>query len=88
MKTSKASTFPKPGKKGEFAQQAVLLYEIEVRPNYLHDLMRAPREIQKKVDRAQQELKFTPATPHGAVIKKLKGFESLWRYRLGDYRLI
>ena len=29
-----------------------------------------------------------PITPRGNTIKALKGWENLWRYRLGDYRLI
>ncbi|MBM3272569.1 hypothetical protein FJY94_04840 [Candidatus Kaiserbacteria bacterium] len=64
-------------------------YEITHRSSFLHEFSRVPREIQDKISkRADAELRDDPATPRGDTIKKLKGFENLWRYRLGDYRLI
>jgi mRNA-degrading endonuclease RelE of RelBE toxin-antitoxin system len=47
-----------------------------------------PKDVAKRTDEIQRELENDPTTPRGDTIKKLKGFERLWRYRIGDYRLI
>ena len=63
-------------------------YKISMRQNFLADLSNVSKEIQKRTAEIQRELEQDPTTPRGDTIKKLKGFERLWRYRIGDFRLI
>lgn len=65
-----------------------MTYKISMRQNFIADLLNVPKEIAKRTDEIQRELEQDPTTPRGDTIKKLKGFERLWRYRIGDFRLI
>jgi superfamily I DNA/RNA helicase/mRNA-degrading endonuclease RelE of RelBE toxin-antitoxin system len=58
------------------------------KPAYDADFVELPKSLQKQVTRAHAELEQDPITPRGNTIKPLKGWENLWRYRLGDHRLI
>lgn len=69
-------------------EQIPLIYQVDLRQSYFDDLLRVPETVQHKEKRARQELRIAPTAAHSDVIKKLVGFDSLWRYRLGDYRLI
>ena len=48
-------------------------------------LRRLPHDLLKRIDRAIQRLAIEPR-PHGCT--KLTGFASLYRLRVGDWRLI
>lgn len=63
-------------------------YKITMRDSFTDDMVNAPREVTRHISEIQKELTHTPATPRGDTIKKLKGFEKLWRYRIGNHRLI
>jgi len=62
-------------------------YTLTMRDSFTTDLMRLPRELQKRMEKVNAELRQNPIQT-GGNIKKLKGFEYLWRYRLDDYRMI
>jgi mRNA-degrading endonuclease RelE of RelBE toxin-antitoxin system len=47
-----------------------------------------PKNLQRQATQAQVELAQDPITPRGKRIKPLKGWENVYRYRLGGYRLI
>jgi superfamily I DNA/RNA helicase/mRNA-degrading endonuclease RelE of RelBE toxin-antitoxin system len=55
---------------------------------YLADFVELNKEQQKAVVKAVAELEKDPIMPRGNTIKKLQGYENVWRYRLGDFRLI
>ncbi len=55
---------------------------------YLSDFVELNKNLQQAVVKAVVELEQNPMTPRGDTIKKLKGWENVWRYRLGDFRLI
>ena len=61
---------------------------ITHKPAYDTGFIDLPKNLQKQATQAHAELEQDPATPRGNTIKKLKGWDNVWRYRLGDYRLI
>jgi superfamily I DNA/RNA helicase/mRNA-degrading endonuclease RelE of RelBE toxin-antitoxin system len=61
---------------------------ITHKPSYDTDFIDLPKNLQKQATQAHAELEQDPVTPRGNTIKKLKGWDNIWRYRLGDYRLI
>ena len=61
---------------------------ITHKPAYDVDFIELSKELQKRATQAHAELSEAPMTPRGNTIKPLKGWENLWRYRLGNYRLI
>jgi superfamily I DNA/RNA helicase/mRNA-degrading endonuclease RelE of RelBE toxin-antitoxin system len=61
---------------------------ITHKPAYDTDFIDLSKELQKQATQAHAELARDPVTPRGNTIKKLKGWDNVWRYRLGDYRLI
>ncbi len=63
-------------------------YLITHKPAYDSDFVELNKDLQRQVTRALNELEADPITPRGDTIKALKGWKNLWRYRLGDYRLI
>lgn len=58
------------------------------KPSFMNDFVELPKNLQKQIQSAHAELEQDPVTPRGDTIKKLQGWENLWRYRLGGYRLI
>lgn len=60
-------------------------YRIEWKPSATKELKRLPRDVIPRVVRAVGELATNPL-PQGAV--KLKGSQSTYRIRVGDYRVI
>lgn len=53
------------------------------------DYVKLDRDLQKRIARqVLPDLRKRPNVPKGDTIKQLKGFEKIWRYRIGDYRLI
>lgn len=61
---------------------------ITHKPAYDTDFVELPKNLQKQATQAHAELEQDPLTPRGDTIKPLKGWDNLWRYRLGDHRLI
>ncbi|MEW5956530.1 MAG: type II toxin-antitoxin system RelE/ParE family toxin, partial [Chloroflexota bacterium] len=61
---------------------------ITHKPSYDTDFIDLPKDLQKQATQAHAELAEDPVTPRGNTIKKLKGWDNVWRYRLGDDRLI
>ncbi|HOU40381.1 MAG TPA: 3'-5' exonuclease [Promineifilum sp.] len=61
---------------------------ITHKPAYLSDFMDLPRDLRNHVTAALRELERDPLTLRGDTIKKLRGYENVYRYRLGDFRLI
>jgi superfamily I DNA/RNA helicase/mRNA-degrading endonuclease RelE of RelBE toxin-antitoxin system len=61
---------------------------ITHKPSYDTDFIDLPKDLQKQATQAHAELAVDPVTPRGNTIKKLKGWENVWRYRMGDTRLI
>ncbi len=63
-----------------------MIFKISIRKQALKELERFPAYINRKILKEIDSLAFNPR-PRGC--KKLKGeFETLWRIRSGDYRII
>ena len=60
-------------------------YDLIQKPAFLKDLLALEKPVQKKVLHAVEVL---AADPFGAQSKKLKGYSNLYRYRIGDHRLV
>ena len=56
--------------------------------SYDTDFIELNKNLQKAVISGIRELEQDPITPRGNTIKPLKGYENVWRYRLGGFRLI
>ncbi|MDD5367865.1 MAG: 3'-5' exonuclease [Anaerolineaceae bacterium] len=63
-------------------------YIITVKPAFRADFLNLNKDMQRRVDAAQEELELDPITPRGDTIKRLKHHEHLWRYRIGEYRMV
>lgn len=63
-------------------------WQITQKPAYLSDFVELNKNLQQAVVKALQELEQDPITPRGNTIKPLKGFTNVYRYRLGDFRMI
>lgn len=63
-------------------------WEILQKSAYLADFVELNKNLQKAVVKAITELEEDPVTPRGNTIKPLSGWEDLWRYRVGDFRII
>ncbi len=61
---------------------------ITHKPAYDTDFVELPRNLQKQASQAHAELEQDPVTPRGNTIKPMKGWDNVWRYRLGGHRLI
>lgn len=60
-------------------------YEIVFAKSVVKDLQKIPSEYAEKI-LAKIELLTDNSFPHG--YKKLKGFQNLYRIRVGDYRIV
>lgn len=63
-------------------------WQIIQKPAYLSDFVELNKNLQQAVVAALRELEQDPLTPRGNTIKKLKGYTNVYRYRLGDFRLL
>jgi len=63
-------------------------FSIIDKPQFLSDLVKLNRDMQFRLIKAIKELELTPDIPRGEVIKKLKHHDHMWRYRIGDYRMV
>jgi superfamily I DNA/RNA helicase/mRNA-degrading endonuclease RelE of RelBE toxin-antitoxin system len=63
--------------------------KFEVKPAFLHDLITLPKGVQERVLRAIEMIERDPITGHGNAKKVFKHrYQNVYRYRIGDYRLI
>ena len=60
--------------------------EVQFSEGFVHDLPRLPRSVAKKLRTVYPRLRAQPLS--GPNIKKLQRWRDLYRYRLGDHRLI
>lgn len=63
------------------------MYQVEFKKSARKEFDKLPSQIQQKVIEA---LNFLSQNPYSELlqIKKLKGIESLYRIRIGDYRIL
>ena len=61
---------------------------ITHKPAYDTAFVELSKSLQKQATQAHAELAQDPVTPRGDTVKPLKSWKNLWRYRLGDHRLI
>lgn len=65
-----------------------MTWQITQKPAYLSDFVELNKNLQQAVVSALEELEQDPVTPRGNTIKKMKGYTNVYRYRLGDFRLL
>lgn len=63
-------------------------WTITRKPDYDKDFFELSKEWQRRAVNAVQDLANDPATPRSDAIKKLSGWNNVYRYRLGDFRLL
>jgi len=61
------------------------MYRVEFGRRAARDFRRLSTDIQRRIDSAIQGLANDPRPPG---CKKLAGEDSLWRIRVGDYRIV
>ena len=65
-----------------------MVYEVLLHRSVLKSLKSAPENVREKFEKLVEELRSNPIPSEKFDIKKLKGRESTFRVRLGDYRVI
>lgn len=65
-----------------------MAYVIDHKPSFDRDFVTLPKNLQRRVVRAFDDIREHAGEPRGAVIKRLKCYKKVWRYRTGDYRII
>ena len=65
-----------------------MTYLVSFKPSFLSDYVQLGRNMQKRINFAVAELEQKPVTPRAATIKNLKYHDKLWRYRIGNYRMV
>ncbi len=63
-----------------------MTFSITLAPTFLNELIGIPQNVSKRVSKATKLLERDPISADGDA-KKLKGYENVYRIRLGDYRL-
>ena len=63
-------------------------WTITQKPAFLTDFVDLNKDLQQAVAGALKDLEADPITPRGNTIKKMTGYENVYRYRLGAYRLL
>jgi mRNA interferase RelE/StbE len=67
----------------------LLEWRLGFTPTFQKSIKRVDKALQGRVLDAIIALSKQPMAAHGDTIKPLEGdFEGLWRYRIGDYRLV
>ena len=61
---------------------------ITHKPAYDTDFIDLPKDLQERATKAKHDIAKDPDTVRGNTVKPLRGWDNVWRYRLGDYRLI
>lgn len=65
-----------------------MAWQILHKPSYDTNFIDLDKALQRATINAIHDLSDDPITPKGNTIKALKGYKNVWRYRLGDFRLI
>jgi superfamily I DNA/RNA helicase/mRNA-degrading endonuclease RelE of RelBE toxin-antitoxin system len=68
--------------------ELIMSWTITQKPTFLSDFIQLNREQQAAIAETLRELEKDPISPRGDTVKRLVGYVNLYRYRLGDYRLI
>ena len=55
---------------------------ITHKPSYDTDFIGLSKDLQNRATVAHVELGNDPATPRGDTIKRMVGYENVWRYRI------
>ena len=63
------------------------MYKLNFKKSAFAELKRLPKQIQLRIDDALQLLVVNPWNS-ALNVKKLKGFDALYRLRVGDYRVL
>ena len=63
-----------------------MTFSITLAPTFLNELIGIPQNVSKRVSKATKLLERDPISAEGDA-KKLKGYENVYRIRIGDYRL-
>lgn len=63
-----------------------MTFSITLTPTFLNELIGIPQNVSKRVSKATKLLERDPISAEGDA-KKLKGYENVYRIRIGDYRL-
>ncbi len=61
------------------------MYQIIYLPKFAKDLAKLPLYVQKQIVKAVSDLREDPFSLH---VKKLEGVSSIYRLRVGDYRVV
>ncbi len=61
-------------------------FELSFTPTFYHESLDLPRHVSKTIARKLQTLVEDPYSAHGDA-KKLKGYDNVYRVRVGDYRI-
>lgn len=63
--------------------------KFDAKPAFLRDLLTLPKSVSERVIRAIEVIEQDPITGHGHAKKVFKHrYQNIYRYRIGDYRLI
>lgn len=65
-----------------------MTFVIAFKDEFTSDLIKLNRDLQERVYKGIKELEGSPDSVRGDTIKPLKGHKALWRYRVGDFRII
>jgi superfamily I DNA/RNA helicase/mRNA-degrading endonuclease RelE of RelBE toxin-antitoxin system len=63
-----------------------MAYQLGFTPTFYHENLDLPKHVQKQINRKLRILEQDPISAQGDA-KKIKGYDNLYRVRLGDYRL-
>ena len=64
-------------------------FEIALSENFPLEIGNSPKKVQNAYPRVQNRLREHPDTPDNDIIKALKGYKHLWRYKVAkEYRLV
>lgn len=64
-------------------------YDIVQKPSFYHDLFALPRSVQKRISAAVKRIQADPIRADGNSKRCMKhSYSNLYRYRIGDYRLL
>lgn len=65
-----------------------MTYFITHKPAYDANFVELPKDLQKQATAAVADIAENPTRTRGNTIRPLTGYDNVWRYRLGDHRLI
>lgn len=65
--------------------RSAVVYGVQILPRAQRQIKALPRDVQKRIVKAVRLLR---ENPRPSSVKKLKGTEDLYRYRVGSYRII